>query len=554
MEANNYKDDDLGLTENKDVNNDSETKGADARAGRDNLGDDLNKGQGENSDQIVGDTLDANSDDNLVGGTSEDPNESFNEDLNRGPDEELDLEGIDLDDQIFGDDDADEKPRGAKKKKIILIGGSTVLALVLISLGAFFFLSGDGQAEKNVAVDDAKSGGLMMIPPKRRMQTGQELGFKARANITPGSNGKAKLQPLSTGPVKPGPPPKVLRTPMANSAAKTSQKSPPPLNALASLGPPNPATSKLPASRVVGARVVPGEGLTVQATTADAYRGIPLQPKSKALAAPRRDMMETVDGRVLPKLSTKKEQSWQVYAHPFDAEPLKVRVSLVIRGLGLSRNSTLAAINQLPAAISLAFNPYTRGLEQWAVMARSAGHETLLSLPMEPMEFPASDPGPLAMITDLDSQENITRLRQIMGLSQAFIGLVQNMGSRFTTSREALQPILTQLKQHGLMFVDDGQVKDSLGTSLANTLRLPNARADLIIDQNATGRQILANLRELELIARNKKVAVGIGEAYPATVLQISRWAQTLPDKNIQLAPISGMVSVPALPLPEKSL
>ena len=172
---------------------------------------------------------------------------------------------------------------------------------------------------------------------------------------------------------------------------------------------------------------------------------------------------------------------------------------------------------------------------------------------MEPMEFPASDPGPLAMKTDLDSQENIARLRQIMGLSQAFVGLVQNMGSRFMTSRAALQPILTHLKQRGLMFVDDGLVKDSLGTSLAKTLRLPNARADLIIDEDATEQQILANLRELEVIARKKKVAVGIGEAYPATVLQISRWAKTLPNKNIQLAPVSGVVNVPPLPPAKKS-
>ena len=213
----------------------------------------------------------------------------------------------------------------------------------------------------------------------------------------------------------------------------------------------------------------------------------------------------------------------------------------------------MAAIGQLPAAVSLVFSPYTRSLEQWAGMARSAGHETLLSLPMEPMEFPASDPGPLAMKTDLDSQENIARLRQIMGLSQAFVGLVQNMGSRFMTSRAALQPILTHLKQRGLMFVDDGLVKDSLGTSLAKTLRLPNARADLIIDEDATEQQILANLRELEVIARKKKVAVGIGEAYPATVLQISRWAKTLPNKNIQLAPVSGVVNVPPLPPAKKS-
>ena len=345
-----------------------------------------------------------------------------------------------------------------------------------------------------------------MIPPKRRMRmkTGQELGGKARPKITQGNAKKIAPQPSSAGSMTPASPPKLSPNPKANPASDPSPKPGAPANAAAASGTIAQATVTPPAGPVVSARVVPGAGLTVAATTADAYRSIPLQPKSKPLAAPRRDMMETVDGRVLPTLGKKREPSWQAYGHPFETEPRKVRVSLVIRGLGLSRSSTLAAISQLPAVVSLAFSPYTRGLDQWAGMARGSGHETLLSLPMEPMEFPASDPGPLAMMTSLDNKENIKRLQQIMGLSKAFVGLVQSMGSRFMTSSAALQPILSQLKQHGLMFVDDGLVKDSLGTSLANNLRLPSARANLIIDEDATAQQISANLRKLELIAKKK--------------------------------------------------
>ena len=72
----------------------------------------------------------------------------------------------------------------------------------------------------------------------------------------------------------------------------------------------------------------------------------------------------------------------------------------------------------------------------------------------------------------------------------------------------------------------------------------------MIIDDDASGSQIAANLRELERIAREKQVAVGIGEALPATVLQISRWVRTLPGKNIDLAPITGVANVPAPPPP----
>ncbi len=551
MAAENFEDDGFEIIEDGNGKDGLENQGPD-NSGADTREDELNKGQDESPGEIPEDIPGANSDDNFAGDPSELPEEDVDGDLTGDPVEDLNLDGLDLDALDFEEDDVDEQSGGSKKKKIILISGSALLGLAVIALGTFFFLPNDSEPKMDIAAGDAKSGSLMMIPPKRRIKTGQKRWGKARPKKILGNTKKAAPQPSSAGTVTPASPPKLSPAPEGNPASDSSPKPSAPANAAAASGPSNQATVTPPAGPVVGARVVPGAGLTVAATTADAYRNIPLQPKSKPLAAPRRDMMETVDGRVLPALGKKREPSWQVYGHPFEAEPQKVRVSLIIRGLGLSRSSTLAAISQLPAAVSLAFSPYTRGLEQWAGMARGTGHETLLSLPMEPMEFPASDPGPLGMMTNLDSKENIMRLQQIMGLSKAFIGLVQSMGSRFMTSSAALQPILTQLKQHGLMFVDDGLVKDSLGTSLANTLRLPNARADLIIDEDATAEQIRANLRKLEVIARKNKVAMGIGAAYPATVLQISRWARTLPGKKIQLAPVSGVVNVPAPPPPKK--
>ena len=427
----------------------------------------LNEGQDESPGEVPGDIPSENSDYNSERDPSEGSLEDVEEESTGDPVEDLNLDDLDLSGLDFEDDDADETAGGNKKKKIVLIGGGTLLGLLLIALGAFFFLRNDGEAEMDVSAKNTKSGNLMMIPPKRRirMKTGQELGGKARTKMTPGKAKKVASQPLSAGSMSPASPPKLSPNPKSNPAYEPSPKPGAPANAAATSGPSNQATVTPPAGPVVGARVVPGAGLTVAATTADAYSSIPLQPKSKPLAAPRRDMMETVDGRVLPTLGKKKEPSWQAYGHPFEPEPLKVRVSLVIRGLGLSRGSTLAAISQLPAVVSLAFSPYTRGLDEWAGMARGRGHETLLSLPMEPMEFPSSDPGPLAMMTSLENKENIQRLQQILSLSKAFIGLVQSMGSRFMTSSAALQPVLSALKQHGLMFVDDGLVKDSLGTS-----------------------------------------------------------------------------------------
>ena len=215
-------------------------------------------------------------------------------------------------------------------------------------------------------------------------------------------------------------------------------------------------TGSAPTARVIGARTLPGKGLVMPSVTAAAYMAVPMKQKSDPVAAPDENLMETINEMVLPKVSTTGKGAWQTYNHPFSAtiqqikasdgdkiiEKPYARVSIIIRGLGLNRNATLAAINKLPGAISLAFSPYAKGLEQWTGLARGAGHETLISLPMEPVDFPSSDPGPLSLLTDVNLEVNVARLHSIMNLSQGYVGFIQYMGSRFTTSEAALKPII----------------------------------------------------------------------------------------------------------------
>ena len=95
----------------------------------------------------------------------------------------------------------------------------------------------------------------------------------------------------------------------------------------------------------------------------------------------------------LPRIGPDGLEPWRVYARPFDATDLRPRVAVVMSGLGLSNAATEAAIQGLPGAVTLAFQPYSDGLQRWIGLARAAGHETLLNLPMEPQDYPQSDPG-----------------------------------------------------------------------------------------------------------------------------------------------------------------
>jgi polysaccharide deacetylase 2 family uncharacterized protein YibQ len=235
--------------------------------------------------------------------------------------------------------------------------------------------------------------------------------------------------------------------------------------------------------------------------------------------------------------------AWQKYATPFNYDDARPRIAVVILDLGLSSAATEAAVQGLPATVTLAFSPYAENLNNWINQARAAGHEALLGLPMEPANFPARDPGPRTLLTSLSPRENLDRLDWVLGRVSGYVGVTNNMGSRFTASAEALRPVLTTLRDRGLVFVDARTTPRSVAASLATTLGLPRAINDRLIDQQAARIPIDAMLADVEKVAMETGNAVAMGQPYPVTLERLAAWLPTLESKGIALAPITAMLN-----------
>ena len=236
------------------------------------------------------------------------------------------------------------------------------------------------------------------------------------------------------------------------------------------------------------------------------------------------------------------EPVWLAYARPSDETADRPRIAIVIAGLGLGRAATSAAI-KLPGAVTLAFASHARDLQQWIDLARAAGHEVLLDLPMEPEDYPAIDPGPQALLTSLSGSENAERLKWHLGRASGYVGVTHNMGSRFTASSDQMRPILSALKVRGLMFLDARTSANSVAASLATAIGLPRAINNRFLDTQASRTAIDRRLGEIERIARRVGFSVAVGHAYPVTIERLGRWLQTLDEKSLVLVPVSALVN-----------
>lgn len=238
-------------------------------------------------------------------------------------------------------------------------------------------------------------------------------------------------------------------------------------------------------------------------------------------------------GGPLPVIAPDGRNAAQAYARPFTADG-RPRVALVIGGLGLNPQTTRAAIETLPPEITLSFAPYAEGLQGWIDLARANGHEVLLEAPMEPVDYPANDPGPYTLIAANRPEDTVRKLEWLMSRATGYFGLTNYLGSRFVTSDPAMTTFTMALRARGLAFIDDGQASLRGGP-------IPRASADRIIDDELAAGAIDGQLRMLEAGAAGRGQALGSGFAYPVTINQVRTWAAGLSGRGLQLAPASSM-------------
>jgi len=257
-------------------------------------------------------------------------------------------------------------------------------------------------------------------------------------------------------------------------------------------------------------------------------------------AAADAKMLETTRHGAIPKIAADGTRAATLFAHP-RALPANrkdaPRIALVIGGIGISASGTAEAFAKLPAAVTFALSPYAVDLDKLAARANGEQHEVLLQVPMEPFDYPDNDPGPQTLLTSLTAEQNIDRLQSLMSRFQGYVGVASFMGGRFTATEQALTPVLREVAQRGLIYVDDGSSPRSVAGQISGSHSLPFAKTDVVLD--STPAEIDRALARLEVIARDTGAAVGLATAQPTAIARIAEWVKKVEARGFVLVPIS---------------
>jgi polysaccharide deacetylase 2 family uncharacterized protein YibQ len=287
-----------------------------------------------------------------------------------------------------------------------------------------------------------------------------------------------------------------------------------------------------PAEDIIDGRSGARQEVKIPATAATAEPTIP--------AGADVQLTEMTRDGPIPRVGANGMRVAQAYAQPSGAKPNAPQIAIVITGIGVSNAASAEALNKLPAAVTFALAPGGTDLERLAGKARSLGHELLLQVPMEPSEQPLEGNSPQALLTSLSPDQNIERLHWLMSRFQGYVGVANQMGGRLTASEAAFAPILRDIGNRGLIYVDDGTSPKSLAGQIAGSGGSGFARANLVLDAVPSSVEIDRALAKLEGLARQNGMAIGFATAWPVVIERIARWSKAVEGRGFSLVPITA--------------
>jgi hypothetical protein len=232
--------------------------------------------------------------------------------------------------------------------------------------------------------------------------------------------------------------------------------------------------------------------------------------------------------------------AWHVYAQPFDRRDKRPRLALIVAGTDDSMDIALAS--SLPAGVTLALDPYARHLADAIVLARSRGHEVMLTLSAPQIAHGRRDLGPMAILSSLDPKENLQRLDWALGRTTGFVGVLDIIGDR---SPVEAQPILGALAQRGLMLVSGTPIS-------AEGAAVPVATGEVAITPNLPRRDVDARLEALAEKVQHDGTAVGIALVDRPLLRRLEAWLDGLAGQSIALVPASAAAGSEAAGIAQK--
>jgi len=214
---------------------------------------------------------------------------------------------------------------------------------------------------------------------------------------------------------------------------------------------------------------------------------------------------------------------------------------LIIDDIGRDLKAAKELISLFGKNINLSILPYSPHAIDIYNICVKLKIPILLHMPMEPVSYPESNPGPGALLTTMDKNMVKELTKRALNRFPGIIAVNNHMGSKFTQNVPLMEAFLDELKKRHLFFIDSMTTSKSVSSKLGKLLKVPVYKRDVFLDNKKDIKYILLQMHKAEVYAMKKGVVIVIGHPYRETIKALELWKENK-SKNIRLASVKYLL------------
>ena len=199
-------------------------------------------------------------------------------------------------------------------------------------------------------------------------------------------------------------------------------------------------------------------------------------------------------------------------------------MAIVVDDFGAIGGELLQGFLNLPVEIDFAILPGLSYSEETMNRAYEQGRETLVHLPMEPLDYPLQNPGKDAILVQMDKSEVEKIVLKHLNSLPLCSGVNNHMGSLATTDKEIMSYVMEVLRKKGKFFLDSRTSAVSVAYQTAQKAHILAFRNDLFLDSpDITNATMESKIERVKQISQNRNYVIAITHCHSLDKLKYLR-------------------------------
>ncbi|MBP7216427.1 MAG: divergent polysaccharide deacetylase family protein [Candidatus Omnitrophica bacterium] len=218
---------------------------------------------------------------------------------------------------------------------------------------------------------------------------------------------------------------------------------------------------------------------------------------------------------------------------------VKGKIAIVLDDWGYNEED-VALASRIRYPLTMAVLPNLAYSKQVARELHKNGFQIILHFPMEPKEKRNLEKNTILSTMKQSTVKRILR-ESLLDVPHAQ-GISNHMGSRITADKNIMGYIIQELKAQGLYFLDSYVSADSVCAQVAKQYQLKFAQRDIFLDNQDDPAYIKNQLLKLQVKARIRGSAIGIGHDRKETLAVLREVMPSMEKEGFRFVFVSDLV------------